>query len=115
MHSRFWASLDCVLLYESSSFASNFHIFPGGGLLEGTFFGWIFYLSIPHTRHRIALPELNLLNNGVTILILAVSSDFKDFARPLGALGEAVNPLEERMYVLCGWRNTRFNLGGSPR
>jgi len=67
--------------------------------------------QLAHTVNRIPSPEFNLLDNSVAIFILAVSGDFEDFASPLRAFGEAIDFLEEGVFVLRGWVSAGLNLG----
>ena len=66
--------------------------------------------QLTHTLNRIPSPELNFLDDRIAVLVLAVSSDFKDFTFPLWALGETINFLEERMLVSSRWASTGLNL-----
>jgi len=58
--------------------------------------------QLSNTFHRVPSPQLNFLNDGVAVFILAISSDLKDFTRPLWTLRKAINFLEECVLVLRG-------------
>ena len=68
--------------------------------------------QLSHTLDWIPPPELNLFNDSVAILVLAIAGDLEDFTSPLWTLREAVDFLEECMFVVCGWASTGLNLGG---
>lgn len=67
--------------------------------------------QLADTLNRVPSPKFNFLDNWFAILILAVSSDFEDFALPLWALWKAIDFLEECTFVLGRWAGTGSNLG----
>jgi len=58
--------------------------------------------QLSNTFHWVPSPQLNFLDDGVAVFILAISSDLEDFACPLWTLRKAINFLEERVFVLRG-------------
>lgn len=56
--------------------------------------------QLSYTFDWVPSPELDFLDNGITIFVLAVSGDFEDFTYPLWSLGEAIDFLKECMFVL---------------